>query len=374
MALEKDKPVVKGITISYRTLGKVACLIFLATAILAIGFWPDIMSLKFWGGSDPAFGDIFRNIGWILVGAIGLVLAYERTNTASRQADISNDQAVIANEQAKTANKQAETAMENLKLAEKGHNLDRFEKSAALMGKEDYPSRLAGLTLMFELAKEHPKEYYLLAQKQFCALIQLTGREVSQIKKRNDDVSEKNMSSEDHLEIHAAKRLGQEALTYFSKLRIDHIKLEEYWTPEMIGAQFSELEDIDVKLQLQGVNLSHASFNKSKIVMGNFRAAILYNCSVEEATFYKCDFSHARLREIIQFKNTCRTTGSTFKGAFFSTNNPRAMSYSFSCFFQEASTKGLCIAEKDIRYIDQEHQGTVTICDENGKPKHFKPA
>lgn len=82
------------------------------------------------------------NAVWIAVsvvgGLMGLLLAVERTSTATRQ---------------------AETALDQLKTSERGERNGRYQKGAEMLGSEQMAIRLAGIYSLKNVALEDPENY-----------------------------------------------------------------------------------------------------------------------------------------------------------------------------------------------------------------------
>ncbi|QUS57333.1 pentapeptide repeat-containing protein [Pseudovibrio brasiliensis] len=353
-------------------------LAFIYACVVVIGFLCAILvpsnPLIFWFPKDVPGAEIWRNILLGIVAVVGFPFVVWRSFTAHRQANIANRQTVVANK--------------NLVLIEKGHNLDRFEKAAQLMTESDYAPRLAGLSLMFELANEFPKEYYMLAQKQFCGLIQLTGREVSSLydlqKESREEVGpprssirkkDKELSyAVADRQIHAAKRLGQEAILYFSRLRAAHFEHENDWKPEMIGAQFSELEIVHEKLELKGVDLSYSSFQGCRIKDADFSEAYMKGCNFKDANFWSCNFSNAWLRDIVNITGETSFQNSVFKDAAFSVAGSRRRDQKNYRLFSNANIDGLRVLDSVYSTLPNFHQNKTTPIDEEYFSQPTQPA
>lgn len=100
---------------------------------------------EYWGGRpSPDRSGILRNFALIIAGGIGLGLAGWRSWTASSQ---------------------AKTALLQAKLAERGQNTERFQKSAAMLSDERRSVRQAGIYALVELAIADPEAHYMIIQR-----------------------------------------------------------------------------------------------------------------------------------------------------------------------------------------------------------------
>ena len=90
--------------------------------------WSSVWTFKFW----QVLSEILRNVGLFAIAPVGLWLAWDRSKTATREAD--------------TATREAETA-------ERGQNTDRFQKAAAMLGDVELSVREAGIFILKEIAE-----------------------------------------------------------------------------------------------------------------------------------------------------------------------------------------------------------------------------
>ncbi|KZK78316.1 Pentapeptide repeats (8 copies) [Pseudovibrio sp. W64] len=209
-----------------------------------------LLRLEFWGGSNPAFSVILRNIGLMALGLAGLYLAWDRTQTATRQAD----------------------------LAERGQNTDRFQKAAAMLGDRQLSVREAGIYALTELAQSDPQHHYLPIQKLLCSFIRDRSADQEQ--------SERNLIENGKLEPFSDNACYRqyhdqapsdiaEAAIAFSTLRTsDNILLEKDWEPDLKGVN---LKGTDLSgSNFQNVNFRWANFEGAQLIAVNFDNSQLF--------------------------------------------------------------------------------------------------
>ncbi|MBL6430345.1 MAG: hypothetical protein HPM95_00445 [Alphaproteobacteria bacterium] len=114
----------------------------------------EIWTLDYWGSDDRSA--VLRNLGLLVIAIPALYLAWKRTTTATRQAD--------------TANRQQ-------RVAERGLNIDRYQKGAQMLESEELSVRIAGIFGLRDLAMSDPEESYILVQSLLFAFIREKSKE-----------------------------------------------------------------------------------------------------------------------------------------------------------------------------------------------------
>ena len=149
----------------------VGATIYLGAVAFGLGLlaWGGLLNGALWqvvtrSGADGAVTSVtvdpsaaVRNVAIAIAGAIGLLLAGWRTITAHRQAE--------------TANRQAETANRQLELATRGDIAGRFQKGVEMLNSELLSVRLAGLTILTNVARQAPADYAQSAAEVAAAFI-----------------------------------------------------------------------------------------------------------------------------------------------------------------------------------------------------------
>ncbi|MBS8259744.1 pentapeptide repeat-containing protein [Roseibium polysiphoniae] len=234
-----------GIFLGFVALG----LVLLITFNLEIEW-----TLEYW---EPR-SVVARNIGLIAIAIPALLLAWSRTNSATRQAD--------------TANKQAVTA-------EHGLNIDRYQKGAEMLGSKDLLVRIAGIQTLRELASSHGPEYYL----QVAPLLASFACATSQPRRLTGGFWSENIPR-----FEALTSDSLEALRAISSIR----SAFSGWREKEVEAETS--------LVFESGNFSEESLIRLNLSFCRFRKTIFSGCLLTEADlsnahFDTCDFSHARL-------------------------------------------------------------------------------
>lgn len=301
----------------------------------------QLVSLSFWGGEKPAFSEVLRNLGLLGLGITGLWLAYDRTKTASRQADI----------------------------AERGQNNERFQKAAEMLGHKRLSVREAGIFSLIELAKADMSNQCIPVQKVLCSYIKDRTMEIietepyTRIWDFDYDIWEAFVCC---IKLHndARNLFNLESVTDFSGLQ-----LNEGW--------FSSHEFKDIRIeagQFERSNFQQVSFIHSDLNNSIFEKSTLNNCVFDEIngnniSFNYCDFFETTFEGAflsdIYFKqaelNTCvfdhaDLSYANFKGAVFE-----------NCSFEQSKLIEAHIEAKWEHLFTKEQWATVNVIDEDGK-------
>ncbi|MCA1242269.1 pentapeptide repeat-containing protein [Stappia stellulata] len=257
----------------------------------------EIWTLDYWGSEDRSA--VLRNLGLLVIAAPALYLAWKRTTTASRQADIANENKEISNRQQR--------------VAERGLNIDRYQKGAQMLESQELSVRIAGIYGLRELAMSDPEESYILVQSLLFAFIREKSKERKLVSPEADANKKdtKSLTYED---------LGPdicEALTATIELRFSistATDLEEAaaWCPNLADANLSGANILCANLfgaGLVGANLSgaelwhanlsdacldHADLTGTELVFANLRGA-----NLREAKLSDTILTHANLADTI---------------------------------------------------------------------------
>ena len=108
----------------------------------------DLVTWAWWSTN----AEILRNLGLLVVAAIGLPLAIWRTWVAHQQAKASLVQA-------NTSQAQLEGNQQQLKLLEARQETDRFQQAAEMLGSDDQVVRLGGIYALRALSDTYPRAY-----------------------------------------------------------------------------------------------------------------------------------------------------------------------------------------------------------------------
>ncbi|WP_193775953.1 MULTISPECIES: pentapeptide repeat-containing protein [unclassified Pseudovibrio] len=220
--------------------------------------YPGYFTLWYWGGFNASPAEVLRNIGLMLVAAIGLPFVVWRSFTA---------------------HKQAKTAISNLRLAEKGHNNDRFREGAKLLAEDNVAVASSGVFLLADLVR-NADEYFPVVQETL----------EQYVRKRNID---RSIFKSDSPVPDTAFFLDQSAaIRTLTELRQ--------------ARDWNSLELLD----LANTNMDCVEFNKSKSI--HFYNCRLDNCSFRGLLLPFANFEGAMLRAV-DFSGA-DLSGANFKG------------------------------------------------------------
>lgn len=238
--------------------------VLVAVALLLVGTPPILQS---WAAVTETSQDIWiglseiaRNIGLIVIAPFALWLAWRRTNTASKQAVIS----------------------------ERGLQIDRYQKGALMLESDKLSARIAGIFALRELALSDPKPSYILVLDLLYAFV----RENS--KDRQPLVTKSRHGIDDEVHYGEYGPLPAdlaEALRAATHLRntVDPAFTgveEDNWRPNLRATNLSSAE-------LFGENLSTANLS-----FANLSSTLLFNVNLSSAHLFKTNLSRARFRMV----------------------------------------------------------------------------
>ena len=126
------------------TLALVALVIVIG---LTIWFWPTLKSNA----------EALRNLALVAAALFGLPLAFWRSWVAHKQASLQSEQTSLLRKQADTA--------------ERGHNNERYQKGADMLGSNVMTTRMGGVYALERVAQEHPLEYHVQIMQLLCAFL-----------------------------------------------------------------------------------------------------------------------------------------------------------------------------------------------------------
>ncbi|MHC5655998.1 pentapeptide repeat-containing protein [Stappia sp. ICDLI1TA098] len=232
----------------------------------------EIWTRDYWGGNRS---EILRNLGLLTLAVPALWLAWRRTNTASRQAE--------------TANRQQ-------RVAERGLNVDRYQKGALMLESKELSVRIAGIYGLRELAISDPEESYIIVQSLLFAFIREKSRE--RALKQPEAADEAEGAAEEHK---ASENLGpdvQEALTAATALPKAipggrQLEAEAKWSPSLASANLSGVRLVGATLP--GANLAQTNLSDAFLAKINLSGADLYGANLSGARLFNANLSRARL-------------------------------------------------------------------------------
>jgi len=253
----------------------------------AINAVPNIWTMKFWGGSDHNLIEMIRNGGIIVVGTIGIWLAWRRVRSAESQATAADSQATAANETAR--------------FAELGHWSDRFTNAGKNLSSGSLAERCAGIAILVEIGREVPDSYRSNSVRMLVAFLQ-------QHRRTDYMLSDKPFPIDCQTALDGLVELQKRAEIKYIDLahcNLDKAKFTGSWSDinflkcSMRGALFQEASFTScrfVKAQLSG------SFVSSKFEDCNFLSAIFYTSGevrqLRNCTFVRCEFHETNFEKV----------------------------------------------------------------------------
>ncbi|WP_321340727.1 pentapeptide repeat-containing protein [uncultured Cohaesibacter sp.] len=238
------------------------------------------------GGTADA-GSMLRNLGWLLITAIGLPLLIWRT--------------IVAAKQAKTGIKRTEQVARQIKIAREGQSADRYAKAAAMLSEDSLPVREAGIFALRELAIAEPEDYYFPVQDLLCSFMRDVGqqeRKKAGMYRAEPDADTEAATPQQSLKLPACKSDVISALRAFSDLRTEsNMKMEEKrkWRPNLEEANFNFFPGHSKPINLQRANLDQALFQRARLVQAQLQRASFRGANLEYAYLIAAQLKMANL-------------------------------------------------------------------------------
>ncbi|KZK81769.1 Pentapeptide repeats (8 copies) [Pseudovibrio sp. W64] len=219
---------------------------------------------------------VLRNVAVIIVSVIALWLAYKRTKTSTRQAD----------------------------LTERGLNNERYQKAASMLGEDQMFMRQAGARSLAELVSQAPQNYFLSSQNLLCDFIQHRSAELNDLstnkaksrnKKANLDQSDRKRKTDIGTALTSLGEIRSQVMQHHAlenKPQLNAISLSgcQFPNSKLIGLECKDSEFINA--DLHDSDLSYCDYTRTKFINTN-----LSNTQFVGASFIEADFKNADLRE-----------------------------------------------------------------------------
>ncbi|WP_425089822.1 pentapeptide repeat-containing protein [Stappia sp.] len=233
----------------------------------------DIWTLAYWGSEGRSA--VLRNLGLLVIAFPALYLAWKRTTTASRQADIANENKEISNRQQR--------------VAERGLNIDRYQKGAQMLESQELSVRIAGIFGLRDLAMSDPEESYILVQSLLFAFIREKSKE-RVLKPTEADADKKDRERSTYEDLGPDVKEALSVTTILRKTVQTATDLEEAaaWCPKLRLAKFSGSV-------LNSLDLSDADLEDAYLSGAHFRLTNLSGARLMDANLSHADFSGALL-------------------------------------------------------------------------------
>lgn len=237
------------------------------------------------GSMEPETnGAVLRNLALVAAAVLGLVLATWRSRTASRQARATQDLAVTA---------------------ERGHQNERYQTGANMLGDKTLATKLGGIYALTRLAQEHSEEYHFQIMMLFNTFVkdhkdhgntQGTTECPPDIKAAVQALGHRNASQR------SVESMGQGLHINLSDVNLKNMDLTNAHlaNANLANANLADADLTNANLtnavltdaDLTNAILKTAELKDCKLVNANLESAKLENANLEGA-----DLSHANLRE-----------------------------------------------------------------------------
>lgn len=267
-------------------------ILFFAGAIAGVFAVLGVQSLANYDSIADLFADqsasaVARNYGLLAAGLIGLFVGSVRLTMASER--------------------QSQDKRSDL--------FDRFQKSSEMLDSKNIAVRQAGLYTLAEIAKEQPKEFYILVQSLFCGFLRHASNEQRAL--CQDFPKSKQDQPAIPRKWPTARADMQDAINLFTQLRKVVRQAVEIERAEKYGPDISGLfvpgydwQSID----FSACKLDNCVLSDSTFTYANFKGCSIVNGYVDRAKFYS-----SRLESIWIDKTYVRWTW--FDKVQISTNN-----------------------------------------------------
>ena len=224
----------------------------LILAVIVIGptiwFWPTLKSN----------GEALRNLALVAAALFGLPLALWRSCVAHKQAD----------------------------TAERGHNNERYQKGADMLGSDVMTTRMGGVYALERLAQEHAHEYHVQIMKLLCSFLWEQTRDGGEEVKAESKELRRDLDAAAQAIGACRRQLAEEEL------------LEGIEGDFVLNLLDANLSGADLsKANLSGANLSRANLSRANLFRANLSGGPvnLEDADLSDANLWDADLSGALL-------------------------------------------------------------------------------
>ena len=259
-------------------LGRHWRVLALALVVIVIGlmrwFWPapwDWMK-----GPGESNGSVLRNFALVAATAIGLPLAVWRSWVAHKQLD----------------------------TAERGHNNERYQKGADMLGSDEMPTRMGGVYALERVAQEHPREYHVQIMKLLCAFLEHRAKDEGEEVEAESKEPRRDLEPAARAIVECRRRLAERGLLkeiegdFFPKLGEANLSYANLSDADLSGADLSgaNLSGADLaRADLSGADLSRAGLSGAKLPGARLPGADLSRAGLWDANLSDAVLSRANL-------------------------------------------------------------------------------
>ncbi|WP_349358621.1 pentapeptide repeat-containing protein [Stappia sp.] len=320
----------------------------IVVTVFAVVFLVDSLSWdwqRLTGSDSPNLIEAWRNIGLIALGAVGIGLATWRSMIAHRQ---------------------TRTAVEQRRISERGLNVDRYQKGAAMLESEELPVRIAGIYGLRELAMSDPEESYILVQSVLFAFIRETSKKRA-LKAPDTAVSGKSQFATTEVR-QINEGIGvdiEEALDATKSLRrivktASALEAAAAWRPNLKNSVFSGLDL--ARVDLRGADLQNANFKGTRLFCSDLSNTRLKDADLTGAELLDANLSGAILAEV-NFSQASLRRSNISAAELVSNNISDANLYNLIFDNQTLLIGVWAWADRPPKNIPQEIADQVIYCD-----------
>ena len=243
-----------------RQLVPALVLVALGYVILNVISYMILFRPALWDWMKGSNGVALRNFALVAAAAIGLLLAVWRSLVAHKQAD----------------------------TAERGHNNERYQKGADMLGSGVMTTRMGGVYALERLAQEHPREYHVQIMKLLCAFLR------HRVKDRGEEAKAESKKLWLNLDATAHGPPGGGGILARKELQSDLNAAAQTIGECRRGLAktrlFKSIEG-DFNLDFRDMNLSGANLSRADLTGANLSRA-----NIEDVSFEKVNgLSHEQL-------------------------------------------------------------------------------
>ncbi len=229
----------------------------LAWIVIVIG-----LTIWFWL-AFKSNGEALRNYALVAAAAIGLPLAFWRS--------------CVAHKQANSQSKQADTA-------ERGHNNERYQKGADMLGSDVMTTRMGGGYALERLAQEHAPEYHVQIMKLLCAFLRHRTRDRGEKAKAESEEPRSDHEAAAQAIGECRRRLAERGLLK---------DIEGRFRPSLRDVNLSDT--ILFRANLSGAILFRANLSGANLVRANLSDAHPLDADLSDADLIHANLSDAYL-------------------------------------------------------------------------------
>ena len=230
-----------------------------------------------WDWMKGSNGSVLRNFALVAAATIGLPLAVWRSWVAHKQAD----------------------------TAERGHNNERYQKGADMLGSLVMTTRMGGVYALERLALEHPTEYHVQIMKLLCAFLR------HRVKDGGEEAKAESKKLLLDLDATAHGPPGDGGILARKELRSDlnaaaqiigecRRGLAKAWVIKSIEGDFIlDFRDMNLSgAKLPGANFSRANLSRANLSRADLTGVNLFRADLTGANLSRANIKDANFKKV----------------------------------------------------------------------------